>query len=308
MRIGTQSFYRSATQTVQRLQREMGRVTDALSSGKRLQRPSDDPVAAAIIARTYTDLAATQARQELLQGGIRMCREVDAALGQITDSLFDVAEEAARALQPTAQNSTARATSAAVIRSLAQTILSAANAKSGERYLFAGYQDRQAPFEETPGGALYHGDSNQPTIPLGNGRTCPFSVAGDALLNYVDKDGKRAVPGVDADVFSVLENLATAIEAGDTKTTAYLLDQVRALHSHVLALRGSVGAWQNRLETNLTALGDAEQRYKVVLSEVESTDIAQGVTEYKARETNYLAALQVLSSVMQLPTLFDLTR
>lgn len=308
MRIGTQSFYRSATATVQRLQREMGRITDALSSGKRLQRPSDDPVAAALIARTHTDLAATQARQQLLDGGIRMCREADAALGQITDSLFSVAEEAARALQPTAQNSTARATSAEVIRSLAHTVLAAANARSGERYLFAGFQDRRPPFEETPGGALYRGDSNQPTIPLGNGRTCPCSVPGDALLNYVDKDGNRAVPSVDADVFSVLENLARAIEAGDKDTTAQLLDQVRTLHSHVLALRGSVGAWQNRLEANLSALGDAEQRYKNVLSEIESTDIAEGITEYKARETNYLAALNVLSSVMQLPTLFDLTR
>lgn len=308
MRIGTQSFYRSATATVQRLQRELGSITDELSSGKRVRRPSDDPVASALIARTHTDLAATEARQALLDGGIRTCREADAALGQITDSLFDVAEEAARALQPTAQSASARATSAAVIRSLSQTIMMAANARSGDRYLFAGYQDRQAPFEETPGGALYHGDSNQPAMPLGNGRTCPCTVAGDALLNFADQSGSRAVAGVDMDAFTLLEQLAGAIEAGDADTTGKLLDHVRAMHNHVLGLRGSVGAWENRLETNLSALQDAQQRYEQVLSETESTDIAESITRYKAQETNYQAALSVLSSVMQLPTLFDLTR
>lgn len=308
MRIGTQSFYRSATSTVQRLQRELGNLTDALSSGKQVRRPSDDPVASTLIARTHTDLAATKARQQLLSGGIRMCREADAAIGQITHSLFDVAEEAAQALQPTAQNVSMRATSAEVIRSLSQTILTAANARSGERYLFAGYQDRQMPFEEVASGAIYHGDSNQPTIPLGNGRTCPCTVAGDALLNFVDEDGNRAVTGVDMDAFTLLEQLASSVEAGDADTTGELLDQVRALHTHTLGLRGSVGAWENRLETNLSALQDTQLRYEEVLSDNESTDIAESITQYKARETNYQAALSVLSRVMQLPTLFDLTR
>lgn len=307
MRIGTGAFYDSMSSTVARLQHELGDLSVMMSSGKKVRRPSDNPLAATIIAHAHMELSAAQARARVLTGGIRTARAADAAMGEIAAGLRSALDTAMRVLQP-GRTPEDLLSSAAEIRSSIQATLTAANAKHGDRYLFGGYQDRLMPFEEGIAGVGYLGDSGQLTVPVSAGRTCDITVPGDKLLNFVNDEGERAVLGVDGDVFSVLRDLAEAVENGDMERTRILLDETRLLHSHVMQMRGSAGASEVRMQTNLNALEDAELRYYEILAQEESIDVAQAVSEYVALETSYQAVLGVLSRIIAMPTVFDLTR
>jgi len=306
MRIGTQAFFQGASDTVARWQKELGAMTEALSSGKRISRPSDDPLGMTIVARSHTQLAAGQARERVFEMGQRTLRAAEGALGTVGDELRTVINAALRVLQPGSTGAALQA-AASEIRSATETILTAGNAKAGDRYLFGGYQDRAVAFEKVAGVVQYNGDSGQLSVPIGSNRTCPISVSGQDLFNY-DGGSGRAVPQVDADVFTLLEDLASALEAEDIDGARVLVDNVRILHQHTLESRAYLGASERRLQMNVDAIADSEIRLHEVLAEEESLDIAQVISEYAVSETSYQAMLNVLSRLMALPTIFDLTR
>ena len=307
MRIGTRAFYDSVSATVNRMQRELGDLTVAMSSGKKINRPSDNPLASTIIARAHIELAAAESRHRILDGGVDMCRAADAFLRDISSALRSAIETSTQGLQPGATDAMRQA-SAAAIRSSREAILTEGNAKVGNRYLFGGYQDRGFPLVEAAGVVSYEGDSGQLTVPVAAGRTCDISVPGDKVFNFVNDDGVRAVPEVDADVFTLLDELATAVQDGDDEAARELMDQADKLWGHVVQLRGNMGASEIRIDTSRNALGDAELRCHQVLADEESIDVAEAITEYVALETAYQAALSVLSRITSMPTMFDLMR
>ena len=303
MRISTNAFYNSVSGTVSRLQNELGDLTIRMAEEKRVSKPSDDPQASIIINRTHTELAASDAKKTLWDSALRTQQQVDATLSQITEQLTSAVNTAMRAQQTTSQSDTTQLTAAESLRSISEAILNAANTKLGDRYLFAGFQDQDIPFTSAADIVTYNGDANQLTVPLGAGRTCPVSVTGSRLFNF---DG--AVDGVSGNVFEVLENIAQALEDGDTTAISTNTDQLNKLYNHVVGLRGSVGSWEVRLQANRDALDELDIRYQEILSSEESMDLADGITEYKARETTYKAVLEVFSQLMSMPTMFDLLR
>ncbi len=235
-----------------------------------------------------------------------MCRATDAALGQIADSMTSSVEAAMQATQP-GYAEAARHAAAADVRAAMQSVITTANTKVTDRYLFGGFQDRQPPFEESAGAVTYLGDSGELTVPVGNGRSCPAGIPGDRVFN-VDTGGGRAVPVVDRDVFELLTDLADSLEAGDTEAARAHTDDLQILRDHVLQMRGEMGAAEMRIDTNCSALEDTTLSCKQLIEQDESIDLAQALTDYTAAETAYQSLLGVLSRIMSMPTMFDLAR
>lgn len=302
MRVGTNAFFQHLTQTVNSYESALGGLTVKMSSGNRIQYASEDPLGSQIINRAHTMISSSEARQRTLEQGVRLCQQADVALDGIADWLQESSELAASATQSIGATGAVRQTAAASIRSCRDAMLQASNSMSGDRYLLAGFQDRTEPFTEVAGVVQYNGDSGQLTAPLGSGRTVPIAISGDKVLNF---DG--SVAGV-SNAFQVLDDLANAIETGDIATARNLTEDVDALFSHVTTLRGSLGTFQVRLEANISALEDTKLNCNEVLADEESLDIAEAITEYSAKETAYSAVLSVMSRIMSMPSLFDLTQ
>jgi flagellar hook-associated protein 3 FlgL len=302
MRINTGAFYDSLARTVTRLQTELGDLTVRMSSGQRVSKPSDDPAASLTISHALTAIAAGAARRTLLETGIGVQTQVDSTLASISSTLLRAVEVATDAVQITNQTDTARATAAAEIEILAGTLLDFANTQYNGRYLFAGYQGDTEPVSGTASTATYVGDSNRPSVPLGAGRTCPTSVAGDELLNF---GGAAGIAGVDDDVFAVMTALADDLKTNQLSGARDHVEQLRALADHAIGLRGSVGAWQNRLQANCDALEDTGARYEEVFTAQAGLDITAAITDYSAQEVTYQAALGVFNRIMSMPNLFD---
>ncbi len=305
MRVSSRDYYADLQRNLAAAQQDLQRLSRQLSSGRRLTRPSDDPVAVGEIISARSDVAAATNRQRTLRRAILLTGSADNALDSISSALRQAQDLVLTAGRP-GETDAARSAVAEMVRSVRERVLDVANISVKGEYLFAGKLARQAPFEDGVGGVTYVGDSEGMQLWVAPGRPMEVTIPGDRLLNFEDAGGNRAVPEVDTDLFALLDDIATAIEAGDADQVSALGADLDRLCAHVVQQRGVLGARTQRIEDALDAAQDAEVTAREVLSDAEDVDIAAALMELQARQVSYQAALTATSRLAGLPTLFEL--
>jgi flagellar hook-associated protein 3 FlgL len=162
MRTSTSMLYDVGIADIQRQISEQLQLQQKISAGRRVMKPSDDPIAAAAVIgidqakglnMQYAANAAAANAALLLE---------EQALGDATRVLQDVRTLALNAGNPVLKNED-RITLAAQARGLYEELLGIANRTDGDgQYLFSGYRGSTKPFSESlPGVVSYAGDQGQ---------------------------------------------------------------------------------------------------------------------------------------------------
>jgi len=305
MRVSTGGYLDDLQANLARETQDLRRLSQQLSSGKRLTRPSDDPLAVGEIVYARADLAKVVSRQQVLQKGIRLTGVADVALDSVCSALRHAQEIVMGSTQPGLTDA-ARAAMAEEIRSIRARIVDQANVSAQGEYLFAGLNTRERPFDEVGGVVSYTGTSEGVEIFVAPERPMEVTLPGDRLFNFEDGDGVRAVPEVDTDLFALLEGLATHIEDGDDAQIELDMRDLQRLYEHVVEQRGVLGARTVRLEQAQSAAKDTEVHAREILADVEAVDIVEAMLEMQSLQVSYQAALAVTAKMAQMPTLFEL--
>jgi flagellar hook-associated protein 3 FlgL len=275
-----------------------------MSSGKVVNRPSDDPYAAG---------RALSLRNEL--GGIRQhARNVDEAQSwmTITDtSLSHIGDMAQRARELVVQGGTdtlpqtSRDAIASEIDQLIAGMKQEANVTYDGRYVLAGARTNVPPYDAKvlPAGSApndgYSGDAYKQMREIGPGVTLQVNVNGDEVLGSNPGDGK---------MLDVLRNIATHLRSGDTASLSSSdLKGVSDQIENLLAVRARVGAGINRLETAASRLAETEESATSMLSDTEDADMAQTLIDYSTQQAVYQSALNAGSRIVQ-SSLLDFLR
>jgi len=138
MRVGSASAYNYTLQNLQNQQVSLSNLQNQLSSGKRINNPSDDPSGAAAAERALTRLGRITADQNALNSEQDSMTNAEGTLGSITKALQSIRTLVVNA-GDTAQTSADRQTIAAQIASLSSQVLALSNTKdSNGQPLFAG--------------------------------------------------------------------------------------------------------------------------------------------------------------------------
>ncbi len=308
MRISTKSYMDMLQQGIRRSERQLARLTEQLTSGKRINRPSDDPVGASQVLRAHAAVKATTSSQQVLTQAQQMNVALDSALAELTAPL-QTAYNAALKATATGLGDSGRTACAEEVRSAMERIIRVGNYESNGVYLLAGTDNRETPLSEVGGIIEYRGNTQVVEIAIAPSRNCQITVTGQDVFNFADAvTGERAVSEVDANLFEVMKDLAQAIEMGDEDSIREHMGQLQTLQEHVLTQRGKVGAYGLRLEQNLELAKDAETQSRIVLAEVEDVDIVQAMIEAERQKMAYQSALAATAQLAQIPTLFELMR
>ena len=183
MRISTSMLYELGMRGVQRPQAEQLELQQQISSGRRVVKPSDDPIAAAsVIGLQQSSAVNRQFGVNAENATSALNLEVE-ALGDATRVLQDIKELVVKAGNPGLQNSD-RQSIATQVRGLYDQLLGIANSTDGDgKYMFAGYQAAAQPFAETaPGVVTYSGDEGQRYIQVGPQRRMPVGDSGSEVF------------------------------------------------------------------------------------------------------------------------------
>ncbi len=263
---------------------KMGKLQEQLNTGKKVNRPSDDPVVVmkGMGYRMQVDKIAQFQRN---------LGEVNNYIDSSDDALDKVGQAMHRAkeLVTSAANGTMTPEDKEKIQSeldqIREQIRDMANTKVGDKYIFSGTKTA------TP---LYNGTAFE-TDPAFS-KNVEIEVFDGVTIN-VNTDAAALFKGID-EVFGKFD--------ANTDFSAAIKD-IDDQMDKVLTTRADIGARQNRVEMMGDRLDSQEASAKKQMSENEDIDYEKAITEMLTQESIHRAALSVGSRIIQ-PSLVDFLR
>jgi flagellar hook-associated protein 3 FlgL len=266
-----------------------------LSSGKRLNRPSDDPFGVSRAIQLRGQLEATRQYRRNVNEGTGWTTATEAALTRITD-VVQRARELLVAGGNDSNGPLAREAIATEIDALTESLKQEANTTYEGRYVFAGTATETPPY--TLGAVdTYAGNAGAVPRVIGAGVSVPVNVSAVELLG----EGQGAADNKLLDVMrDIAENLrggtpadAEALRGTDLARLDESLDQLTSA-------RAVVGATANRLEAAGSRLDELEESGKDLLSKVEDADMAETMVDFSTQKAAYEAALKAGANIVQM--------
>jgi flagellar hook-associated protein 3 FlgL len=155
MRIATANAYDHGIDVLARRQSEMNALQEQITTGKRVNRASDDPAGAARAERAMANVGRSETSQRAVDASRVLMTQTESTLGDAGTLL-----QRARELMVSAGNATygddERQGIAVELQALRDQLLTLANSGDGAgTYLFAGQGSTQKPFADTAGGVRY---------------------------------------------------------------------------------------------------------------------------------------------------------
>ncbi len=281
MRITGSRMLTLAAQATSRAQSDVATASDQLSSGKKVTKPSDDPLAWAQARRAAVRNATSTGRGDGLALGRDHLVDTERALASLGD-IF--AESQALAVQAANGSYSAadRATMGAGVAARFATALAAANTRdSAGEYVLGGSLGTAAPFDAA---GAYLGDTITRSIELDDATRNPSTVAGSSLT---------AAEGID--VLPALARFVAALAANDQPAIATAIDELGAAQTQLSQIRGRVGGMLSAIDDADVARGELEDTLTARISDLVEVDLVEGASSL-TRSATALSASQAVSA------------
>jgi len=263
---------------------------EQVSSGRRINRPSDSPTDTAVAMRVRASLKSVEQYTRNAQDGIGRLGTVDQALSDVTDELSRAREIAIAGANTAASSPESRAALATELEQIRGGLLDAANTTYLSRPVFGGVTAGTAAFDSA---GNFVGVTGQITRQVG-----------DTVKVRVDADGQAVFGDGATSIFADLDNLATALRAGNAAGIQTGLAAITARMSTVSTAHADVGGAYKRIEQAQSTIESQQLDLSSALSEVENVDIARASVNLNLQQMAYQAALASTARVMQ-PSLLD---
>jgi flagellar hook-associated protein 3 FlgL len=290
---------------LQLTQAQIQQAQAQLSSGYRLQRPSDDPAALNQIYELQTKIALNQQTQKNLHGAQTELSAADSALQssiQALTSAVTLAAQGANSSYTAAQ----RANLAIQVQGIQQSLVSLSQTQVNGRYIFSGDQDTAA---------LYELDSTQPngvkqlaaatntrTIQDVNGTAIATARTATTIFDAQDSTGAP----IDGNVFAAVQSLITALQSNDTAAIQTASDAVKSANEYLNGQLAFYGAAENRVADATQLAQKFMVQEQTDLGDVQNTDVPTSALALTRAQTQQQAALAVEAKIQQQPNLFSL--
>ena len=296
MRISSDQQYQRLQDNIAAAQSRMAGLEVQLSSGKRIQRPSDDPFAmlGAMTFRSAKGLA--QLHRSNAQAGAANMKTAENALQSMGD-FINRAHTLALAGANGSTDQQGRNAMASEVKQLQDQLLAAANTQDASgHYIFAGFKSTTKPFEinPTPPPPLtYQGDNGQQFVDIGPGTAVPTNV----LVNTTVQNA-----------YAALEDTRTRLAAGDASgLSGVSLQLLETATDELHQARGDVGVNIQRFDDASQIALRRSDDFTNYISDREDADISEVAVKLQAAQTTYQSALAAFQATHQ-TSLLDFLR
>lgn len=279
----------------------MNNLMDQLSTGRRINKPSDDPVGLTFSMRYRSEIDANDQYVKNTDSATSMLDFTDTTLGQAGDVLQRLRELAVKGATG-AQPQEAYDAINLEVKELYNQMVEIGNSKFNGKYVFNGEQTQKAPYpgtkiDDTTGTMAYavSTDEGQTQYELGPGVTLGANLTGNEVFGK-DTDNDN--------VFLVIKQISDALKAGDSNKVSDLIGSVDTRLGTLLEKRAEVGARTNRLALVSDRLTETGVNLKNIQSKTEDADMSAVITNLKTEENVYQASLSAGAKLIT-PSLVD---
>ncbi|MBD0384182.1 flagellar hook-associated protein FlgL [Paenibacillus sedimenti] len=279
--------------------RKMDQEQTQLSTGRRINNPSDDPVGITYSMRYRTELGANDQYQRNVDAATSNLGYLDTMLGQAGDVLQKVRELAVKGANGS-NPQTAMDALKVEVEELYKQLLDIGNSKFKGKYVFNGQMTDTPPY--TAANAVNEAtDNGIIKFEVGAGMMLPVNITGNQAF------GDPIDPAVTDGMFKIVNDLITNLGTGNYQAVSNGIDSIDTRMEKLLEMRSEIGARTNRIEFIENRLDDISINLESLQSKTEDADMAEIITKLKMSENVYQASLSVGSKLIQ-PSLIDYLR
>lgn len=281
---------------------KMGKLQEQITTGKKVNRPSDDPVVVmkSMGYRMQVDKVAQYQRN---------LGEVNNYLDSSDDAFDTVGSALKRASELVNKGATGSLTDSdrekitSELKQIQEQIQDMANTKVGDKYIFSGTKTSTPLYDKATG-----------TFQGGTGFTSDVEIeVFDGVSLKVNTNALELFSDIDTIFKGLVEGTPDPNNPGGPNIPATQADFNTAMttidkqFNEVLTIRADIGARQNRSEMMENRLNSQEGAAKKQMSENEDIEYEKAITDMITEEAVHRAALSVGARIIQ-PSLVDFLR
>ncbi len=334
MRLSTFMIHNRLIATLQQNFERLYGSQEQLTTGKKINRPSDDIIGSARALDYRININAGEQFKRNIDEARSYLQATEGAVSSASVIFSRTRELIIEALNGEKSPSD-REIIAKEVEELRRGLLDLANTRFKGRYIFSGFLHDRAAFD-TAGN--YQGDGNHTEVEISPEITVRENMTGPEVFAYIQsadesiqlEDGRflHYLPGggttvnveirasddvtvLDSfsydNVFQMMDLLKAALESNDIDRVNALLGGVDHGHEQVLNVEAELGARLGLLDSEENRIDDSILDLRTVLSKTEDADIAEVVSEISKTEVALQALRQSGAQVMN-QSLLDFLR
>lgn len=296
MRVSNNMMFNSLMTGMENASTRLLDIHQQLSTGKKITKPSDDPVAMTLGAQYKNTLNSLVQYERNIEFTEDYLANVDSTIYSINDKLSRLKELAISTRSET-MDATLRLANSYEVQGIFDSLLSIGNTKVGDVNLFSGFKTDTKAFDAT---GNYMGDTNESAIFIGRGVSFTYGITGDRIFKGIG----FTVP---VDIYQVVDDFKVALETNDVATIGITIGLLDSAMSQVSNITSEVGGRVNRIKTSKEHLQGFIVQSKVLISNLEDIDLAEVSSELVRAQTN-LEALQLTSAKFMGFSIFSFLR
>ncbi|MEK3985299.1 flagellar hook-associated protein FlgL [Paenibacillus sp. FSL K6-3166] len=275
-----------------------------LSSGRKINKPSDDPVGITYSLRYRAELSSNEQYTKNVDSALSWLDYNDTVLGQAGDVVQKIRELSVQAATGTNPQSALDSINAEVMQ-LKDQLVDIANSTLNGKYIFNGEQYNTKPYDFVKGADDSYDvskpittDTGQIQFIVGEDVRMPISTTGNEIFgNTGDADN----------LFAIINQLSGALKSGDYSGVSAQLGSIDTRMESILSARSEIGAKTNRVELMQDRLSDLNINLTDLQAKTEDADYEGLIMQSKIQENIYNASLSVGAKIIS-TTLVDFIR
>lgn len=297
-RISTKTLYDSLALSINGRNQRLMKLQMAISDGRAVRVPSDDPVRAQQAMWYREQLRATGQYERSMQAVTSSLSAAESTLSNISDVLSEAREVQMRGANDALEGD-ARAAYAAQINQELELLLSLANDRFAGTYTFGGRNSLEAPYvaERDADGRIVQvsanagGTDGKLVRQVGPSEQLTVNVLGSDLF------------GEGAATFQSLIDLRGALEGGNGDEVRAMEAQLETALDRAVRANSVHGALVGRVETLLSRAGRDLVGYEEGRSRTEDLDVARAMVDLQQEQVAMQAALKAGAEILNLSLL-----
>lgn len=259
-----------------------------VGTGKRINRPSDDPYGAMRTQQLYSRENKLNQYERNANFAKTWLAETESAISNTSEIIMKM-KELATQMASSQFSAVNREDSAELVDEMRDHLLALGNTKVGGRSIFAGYQTDSPAFLPD---ASYSGDNGDIWLHMDEQLQLNLNLTGDQVFQS-DAAGKNAI--------ETLEDFATALRNNDQNNVmTTVMDELNYAFDNLGQHLTRVGAKVNSMSTAQAKSEESRVQTKDQLGVIEEVDIVKAATEMQSASSAFEAALMSSAKIGKL--------
>jgi flagellar hook-associated protein 3 FlgL len=281
------TYLQSATQAMDQIQQQ-------LSTGRKVDKPSDDPEGTTKSMSYRKDIIFETQMRRNIDGGVAFMNATESALSSATDAIHRARELAVAGSNGTNSQS-GREAMAIEVDQLLQQMVQIGNSNFGGAYIFAGQKTDKAAFvavgTPTITGVTYQGDTGDRSRRISTQDTYAVNVNGPEAFGNVFQDLIQLRDDLRSNASNVNNSIGSLDKDLDT----------------VLAARADIGSRINTFNDVSARSESKDTDLQGLRANIEDVDVTEAIVSLTARQNQLQATLGAIGATMKM-SLLDFLR